>query len=162
PTRPASTTRWRPPPCSGARRRCPSCWSPWRGGPGGPAGPGRGGRGGGRGPRLARGGGRARAAGGARGRGAAGGGRGPRRAAAGEVVVDFTRPDLVEGHCTLCIEAGVPLVLGTSGLTPELRDDVDEEARDRGVQVFWAPNFAIGAVLMMSFAEQAARLMPRA
>jgi 4-hydroxy-tetrahydrodipicolinate reductase len=79
-----------------------------------------------------------------------------------DVVVDFTRPDLVEGHCTLCIEAKVPLVLGTSGLTQELRDDVDEEARERGVQVFWAPNFAIGAVLMMRFAEQAARVLPRA
>jgi 4-hydroxy-tetrahydrodipicolinate reductase len=79
-----------------------------------------------------------------------------------DVVVDFTRPDLVEGHCTLCIEAKVPLVLGTSGLTQELRDDVDEEARERGVPVFWAPNFAIGAVLMMRFAEQAARILPRA
>src|SRR5699024_8934695 len=37
-----------------------------------------------------------------------------------DVVVDFTRPDLVEGHSTLCIEAKVPLVLGTSGLTLEL------------------------------------------
>jgi 4-hydroxy-tetrahydrodipicolinate reductase len=79
-----------------------------------------------------------------------------------DVVVDFTRPELVEGHCTLCIEARVPLVLGTSGLTQELRDDVDEEARERGVPVFWAPNFAIGAVLMMRFAEQAARVLPRA
>jgi len=79
-----------------------------------------------------------------------------------DVVVDFTRPDLVEVHCTLCIEAKVPLVLGTSGLTPELREDVDEEARERGVPVFWAPNFAIGAVLMMRFAEQAARILPRA
>jgi 4-hydroxy-tetrahydrodipicolinate reductase len=79
-----------------------------------------------------------------------------------DVVVDFTRPDLVEGHCTLCIEAKVPLVLGTSGLTPELRDDVDDEARERGVPVFWAPNFALGAVLMMRFAEQAARVLPRA
>jgi 4-hydroxy-tetrahydrodipicolinate reductase len=79
-----------------------------------------------------------------------------------DVVVDFTRPELVEGHCTLCIEARVPLVLGTSGLTPELRDDVDQEARERGVPVFWGPNFAVGAVLMMRFAEQAARLMPRA
>jgi 4-hydroxy-tetrahydrodipicolinate reductase len=79
-----------------------------------------------------------------------------------DVVVDFTRPDLVEGHCTLCVEAKVPLVLGTSGLTEELRDDVDAEARERGVPVFWAPNFAIGAVLMMRFAEQAARVLPRA
>jgi 4-hydroxy-tetrahydrodipicolinate reductase len=79
-----------------------------------------------------------------------------------DVVVDFTRPDLVEGHCTLCIEAQVPLVLGTSGLTPDLRDDLDAEARERGVPVFWAPNFSLGAVLMMRFAEQAARVLPRA
>jgi 4-hydroxy-tetrahydrodipicolinate reductase len=79
-----------------------------------------------------------------------------------DVVVDFTRPDLVEAHATLCIEAGVPLVLGTSGVTPALRDELDAAARERGVQVFWAPNFALGAVLLMRFAEQAARVLPRA
>jgi 4-hydroxy-tetrahydrodipicolinate reductase len=79
-----------------------------------------------------------------------------------DVVVDFTRPDLIVSHADLCIEARVPLVLGTSGLAPAMRDELDHEARENGVQVFWAPNFAIGAVVAMRLAEEAARFMPRA
>ena len=79
-----------------------------------------------------------------------------------DVVVDFTRPELIVSHADLCSEAGVPLVLGTSGLAPAMRDEVDQEARENGVQVFWAPNFAIGAVVAMRLAEEAARFLPRA
>ncbi len=68
----------------------------------------------------------------------------------------------IEAADDLELAARVAPSLGTSGLTQELREDVDEEARERGVPVFWAPNFAIGAVLMMRFAEQAARVLPRA
>ena len=66
-----------------------------------------------------------------------------------EAMVDFTRPDAVAANVRDAIAAGVPCVIGTSGW------DVDE-FRDAPVAVFYAPNFAIGAVLMMRFAEQAA------
>ena len=78
-----------------------------------------------------------------------------------DVVVDFTRPDLVDEHTRQCLWAGLPLVLGTTGLTPALRDGIDEGARAAGVPVFHAPNFALGAVLMMRFAEEAAHHLPR-
>jgi 4-hydroxy-tetrahydrodipicolinate reductase len=56
----------------------------------------------------------------------------------------------------------VPLVLGTSGLPEAELQAIDGEARAAGVAIFHAPNFAIGAVLMMRFAEQAVQLMPAA
>ena len=57
-----------------------------------------------------------------------------------------------------CLEQGVACVVGTTGadLSP-----LDGLARERGVAVFAAPNFAVGAVLMIRFAEQAARYLPR-
>ncbi len=58
-----------------------------------------------------------------------------------------------------CLDAGIPAVIGTSGadLGP-----VDARARERGLPVFFAPNFALGAVLMMRFAAEAAAYLPRA
>ncbi|HEX5450391.1 MAG TPA: dihydrodipicolinate reductase C-terminal domain-containing protein [Gaiellaceae bacterium] len=66
-----------------------------------------------------------------------------------EAMIDFTRPDAVAANVRASVAAGVPCVVGTSGW------EVDE-FRDAPVPVFYAPNFAIGAVLMMQFAEQAA------
>ena len=60
---------------------------------------------------------------------------------------------------TACVAAGVPVVIGTSGFD---LDAVDAAARDAGEACFYAPNFAQGAVLMMRFAEEAARRFPRA
>jgi 4-hydroxy-tetrahydrodipicolinate reductase len=76
-----------------------------------------------------------------------------------DAAVDFTRPDEVEANVTGCIEAGIPCVIGTSGFDAKA---VDVRAREAGVPCFYAPNFAIGAVLMMQLAEQAARVLPRA
>jgi 4-hydroxy-tetrahydrodipicolinate reductase len=76
-----------------------------------------------------------------------------------DVAVDFTVPDAAEAACDTALGAGVPLILGTSGLPPdELARRGDHFAR-RGIQLFHAANFAIGAVLMMRFAEEAAPLM---
>jgi 4-hydroxy-tetrahydrodipicolinate reductase len=69
-----------------------------------------------------------------------------------EVMVDFTTPSAVVPNILRAVEAGVPCVVGTSGWDPY---DVDSQARDAGVPVFYAPNFAIGAVLMMRFAREA-------
>jgi 4-hydroxy-tetrahydrodipicolinate reductase len=71
-----------------------------------------------------------------------------------DATVDFTRPDAVAGNVLASVEAGVPAVVGTSGWNV---DEVDGAARAAGVPVFFAPNFAIGAVLMIRFAAEAAR-----
>jgi 4-hydroxy-tetrahydrodipicolinate reductase len=76
-----------------------------------------------------------------------------------DVAVDFTRPDAVLGHAAACLEAGVPVVVGTTGFDA---DALDRAAREAGVPCFHAANFALGAVLMMRFAEEAARALPRA
>ena len=76
-----------------------------------------------------------------------------------EAAVDFTRPDAVVENVRRSLAAGVPCVIGTTGFEP---DDVDAAARDAGLPCFHAPNFALGAVLMMRLAEEAGRHLPRA
>jgi 4-hydroxy-tetrahydrodipicolinate reductase len=78
---------------------------------------------------------------------------------AAEVMIDFTTPDAVEANVGAALARGVPCVIGTSGFD---QSKVDALARERGLACFHAPNFALGAVLMMRFAEEAARHMPRA
>jgi 4-hydroxy-tetrahydrodipicolinate reductase len=76
-----------------------------------------------------------------------------------EVAVDFTRPDAVAGNVERCLEARVPVVIGTTGFDAEV---LDARAREAGIACFHAPNFSQGAVLMMRLAEEAARIFPRA
>jgi 4-hydroxy-tetrahydrodipicolinate reductase len=76
-----------------------------------------------------------------------------------EAIVDFTAPEAVEGNVRAALERGIPAVVGTTGWEPEA---LGEAAKERGVPLFYAPNFAVGAVLMMRLAEQAARYLPRA
>jgi 4-hydroxy-tetrahydrodipicolinate reductase len=78
---------------------------------------------------------------------------------AADAMVDFTSPEAVEGNVRAALVAGVPCVVGTTGWEPEPFDAV---ARERGVALFVAPNFAVGAVLMMRFAAAAAAYLPRA
>jgi 4-hydroxy-tetrahydrodipicolinate reductase len=73
-----------------------------------------------------------------------------------DVVVDFTRPDTALDNARACVRAGVHVVVGTTGW------DVDALRGEEGANVFVAPNFAIGAVLMMRFAAEASRHMARA
>jgi 4-hydroxy-tetrahydrodipicolinate reductase len=80
-------------------------------------------------------------------------------AAGADAAVDFTRPDAVEENVRVCLEAGAPVVIGTTGFH---RERVDALARERGLPVFHAPNFALGAILMMRFAAEAGRLLPHA
>jgi 4-hydroxy-tetrahydrodipicolinate reductase len=78
--------------------------------------------------------------------------------AGAEVLVDFTTPDVVMDNLHWCIEQGINAVVGTSGFTPHRLDRVRSwlsHHPDCGVII--APNFAMGAVLMMEFAERAAR-----
>jgi len=76
-----------------------------------------------------------------------------------DAAVDFTRPDAVVGNVRQCLDAGVPVAVGTSGWETA---PVDEAARAAGLPVLYAPNFALGAVLMMRFAAEAAQVLPRA
>jgi 4-hydroxy-tetrahydrodipicolinate reductase len=76
-----------------------------------------------------------------------------------DVVVDFTTPDAAPGNVRECVGAGVHAVVGTSGFDLDsLRDEV--ESADGEARVFIAPNFAIGAVLMMLLAREAVAHMP--
>jgi len=79
-----------------------------------------------------------------------------------DAAVDFTRPDAVRGNVERCLAAGVATVVGTTGLAEDDLASFDSLAREHGVACFVAPNFAIGAVLMMRLAALAAEHMPRA
>jgi 4-hydroxy-tetrahydrodipicolinate reductase len=71
-----------------------------------------------------------------------------------DVVVDFSTPDSALGNARACLETGVHCVMGTSGADFSSLEGVGE------ANLFVAPNFAIGAVLMMQFAQRAAEHMP--
>jgi 4-hydroxy-tetrahydrodipicolinate reductase len=73
-----------------------------------------------------------------------------------DVVVDFTRPDTALANALECVAAGVHVVIGTSGF------DMGPLREATGANVFFGPNFAIGAVLMMRFAAEASKHMAKA
>ena len=80
-----------------------------------------------------------------------------------EVVIDFTHPDVVMDNLKFLIDNGIHAVVGTTGFTEERLGQVEawlEESRTTAVLI--APNFAIGAVLSMHFAKQAARFFESA
>jgi 4-hydroxy-tetrahydrodipicolinate reductase len=76
-----------------------------------------------------------------------------------DAAVDFTTPDAAPGNVRAALEQGVSCVVGTTGWDAS---ELDAVARERGLRLFIAPNFSLGAVLMMRFAEQAAQYFPRA
>jgi 4-hydroxy-tetrahydrodipicolinate reductase len=78
--------------------------------------------------------------------------------AAPQVVVDFTQPDTA----LACVRAGVHVVIGTTGFDPAPLAEAASAPGAPTANVLIAPNFAIGAVLMMRFAEQASRYMAKA
>jgi 4-hydroxy-tetrahydrodipicolinate reductase len=82
--------------------------------------------------------------------------------AGADAAVDFTEPDAVRANVEDCLAAGVPCVVGTTGLGDGDVAALDEQARAAGVPCLVAANFAVGAVLMMRFAEEASRHLPRA
>ena len=80
-----------------------------------------------------------------------------------EIVIDFTHPDVVMDNLKFLIDNGIHAVVGTTGFTDERLGQVEawlEESRTTAVLI--APNFAIGAVLSMHFAKQAARFFESA
>jgi 4-hydroxy-tetrahydrodipicolinate reductase len=76
-----------------------------------------------------------------------------------DVVVDFTTPDAALDNALACVRAGVHAVIGTTGWDPE---PLREFGPNPPANVFVAPNFAIGAVLMMRFAVEASKYMAKA
>jgi 4-hydroxy-tetrahydrodipicolinate reductase len=79
---------------------------------------------------------------------------------AADVLVDFTIPQSVVGNTRLAIQYGVRPVIGTTGFTPEDIEEMDKLCQEKGIGGLIAPNFSIGAILMMKFAAQAAKYMP--
>ncbi|MET0730760.1 MAG: dihydrodipicolinate reductase C-terminal domain-containing protein [Solirubrobacterales bacterium] len=79
-----------------------------------------------------------------------------------DVVVDFTTPEAAPANVRACLDAGTHAVVGTTGFDlDDLRAAAEDARRDGGTaNVLVAPNFAIGAVLMMRFAAEAAQHMP--
>lgn len=78
-----------------------------------------------------------------------------------DVVVDFTRPDVVMDSLRIITSHGVNAVAGTTGFSPEDLEEVKGLAEKNGVGVLICPNFAIGAVLMMKAAEEIAKYLPQ-
>jgi 4-hydroxy-tetrahydrodipicolinate reductase len=82
------------------------------------------------------------------------------RTTGAEVVVDFTRAEAAYANAQIALSAGVSPVIGTTGMSPAQIDTLRHLAEERGTGAIIAPNFALGAVLLMRFAAQAARYLP--
>jgi 4-hydroxy-tetrahydrodipicolinate reductase len=76
-----------------------------------------------------------------------------------DAAVDFTTPDAAPANVRAALEQGVSCVVGTTGWEPA---ELGAFAAERGLRLFVAPNFSLGAVLMMRFAHEAAAHFPRA
>lgn len=78
----------------------------------------------------------------------------------GDVMVDFTIPQSAYANTSLAIKYGVRPVIGTTGFTPEQITDLDKQCQEQGIGGLIAPNFSIGAILLMKFAAQASKYFP--
>jgi len=79
-----------------------------------------------------------------------------------DVVCDFTHADALRKNLPLYLDHKVNMVIGTTGLTLEELKQLEQDCRERNIGCLVAPNFAIGAVLMMQFSKKAALYMERA
>lgn len=77
-----------------------------------------------------------------------------------DVLIDLTTPEAVYEHTKLALESGVRPVIGTTGFTDEQLQQLTDFAKNNKIGGIIAPNFAVGAVLMMKFAAMAAKYMP--
>ena len=83
-------------------------------------------------------------------------------AAKADVAVIFTTPAFAMDNARSAMKAGAVPVIGTTGITPENLQEIKSLAKQHGVGAIIAPNFAIGAVLMMKLASEVAKYMPAA
>jgi len=72
-----------------------------------------------------------------------------------EVAVEFSIPGSVKDNAAFCLRSGIHTVIGTTGLTSTDLEELGELVTEHGAKCFVAPNFAVGAVLMMQFAARA-------
>ncbi|WP_046215036.1 4-hydroxy-tetrahydrodipicolinate reductase [Paenibacillus wulumuqiensis] len=77
-----------------------------------------------------------------------------------DVLVDFTNPEFAYEHANLAIAAGVRPVMGTTGYTPEQIEELNTKCEQAGIGGLIAPNFSIGAILLMRFSALAAKHFP--
>src|SRR5690554_1850216 len=77
-----------------------------------------------------------------------------------DILIDLTSPEVGKKHMLLAFEHGVRPVVGTTGFTDKDVDELSEIAKSKKIGAIIAPNFAIGAILMMKFSQMAARYMP--
>jgi 4-hydroxy-tetrahydrodipicolinate reductase len=88
-------------------------------------------------------------------------GRGEEAELAGlDAAIDFTQPDAAGANARTALDQGVPVVVGTSSVPGEELEALEALALERSLQLLVVPNFALGAVLMMRFAEAAAEYLP--
>lgn len=78
-----------------------------------------------------------------------------------QVVVDFTRPDVVMNNLKIILSNGIHAVVGTTGFTTENLKELDDLAKNNKVGILVAPNFAMGAILMMKIACEVAKYFPQ-
>jgi 4-hydroxy-tetrahydrodipicolinate reductase len=74
-----------------------------------------------------------------------------------DVMIDFTKGHIGPGNIIKCVENGIACVVGTTGISDEDMARIRKASEENNVPVFIAPNFSIGAVLMMNFAKEAAK-----
>lgn len=77
-----------------------------------------------------------------------------------DVVVDFTFPGIVFENSKTILKHGIHAVVGTTGLVETQLKELNQLAQEKGVAILVAPNFALGAILMMKFAQIAAKFLP--
>lgn len=77
-----------------------------------------------------------------------------------DVLVDFTVPQVAYSNTKTAIEYGVRPIVGTTGFTPEQIEELDKLCQEKGLGALIAPNFSIGAILMMKFAAEASKYLP--
>lgn len=78
-----------------------------------------------------------------------------------DVVVDFTHPSCVKQNVITILSGGANAIIGTTGLSEADLMEIDAAAKANGLGALVIPNFAIGAVLLMTFAAEAAKYMPK-
>ncbi len=79
-----------------------------------------------------------------------------------DVLVDFTQPKSIYENALYCLNNGIKIVVGTTGLKDEQIDELKKLSKEKNTGCLIAPNFSTGAVLMMMFAQQAAKYFDNA
>lgn len=77
-----------------------------------------------------------------------------------DVIVDFTSPQIIFENAKTALSHGVSIVIGTTGLTEEQRQELSHKSKETGANVLIAPNFSLGAVMMMKVSQELVQYFP--